>query len=135
MALPTDLSFLDKKMKLYMIFAHGTVGVKNDRDTFQISKNLHVIGQSYRDITYVNKTLEDPTHFSSIRSFLRNTVQAFFSIKETINTPLKYMIDNWIDFGYFPPGCNMRNLDLYRDDIDNPTGLFEIGEKKPFVLL
>ena len=145
MAVPTDFTLLEKKIKLYMIAAHGgvlPVGDATDSDCFAVSKRLHIIGQTQRKGTLQNPVDPDANTdgapFYPERWFWKKRDDELCTVRELTTTVIGTLLsdESKKDYGYFPPGCLIRNLKLSRDK--NPLvvdGIFEIGQKKPFKVL
>ena len=131
--IPTDLSLLDRPLRLYIIFAHGQAVYQGTQPkSIQVKKNMHIIGQTRRNLTYLHT-------FQSVTNFWKTANKSHYSINEVYNILTPILTANTLnDFGYFPSGVHIRNLNLSRDYPDprvHPMGVFQIGVKRPIAIL
>ena len=77
--IPTDLSLLDRPLRLYIIFAHGQAVYKGTQArSIQVKKNMHIIGQTRRNLTYLHT-------FQSVTNFWKTANKSHYSINEVYN--------------------------------------------------
>jgi hypothetical protein len=140
-------NLLDTPMTVYLISPHGkTAPPPNDTNTFTVPKNMHIIGQGFRrDTWFYHRPEPQYAHqksFSGIRHVWQNNVNPKYSMNEIID---RILPDTYIgtqyggrtldDLAYYPPGCNIRNLQLSRDyNSYNIDGIFKIGTRQPAAL-
>ena len=140
-------NLLDTPMTVYLITPHGkTAPPPNDTNTFTVPKNIHIIGQGFRRDTWFYHRPEpeyaDEQLFSGIRHVWKTNVNPKYSMTDVID---RILPDSYIgteyggrtldDLAYYPPGCNIRNLQLTRDSNSyNIDGVFKIGTRQPSVL-
>lgn len=140
-------NLLDTPMTVYLISPHGkTAPPPNDTNTFTVPKNMHIIGQGFRrDTWFYHRPEPQYAHeqlFSGIRHVWQNNVNPKYSLNEVID---RLLPDTYIgtqhggrsldDLAYYPPGCNIRNLELSRDPHRfNIDGIFKIGTRQPSAL-